>query len=134
MRRGSCEACGNEFRDSATCDACADISCGVIVSKASMSLRWHFMPSCGGWKRSSAWFTEEECVELGMQACGSCERILAQQHAALSGHTALKLLDIIRDLVSDEDCELDHRGLCVAHGWMNRRSRCPHARGKAALK
>lgn len=43
------------------------------------------------------------------------------------------LLSLVRNLVDEGECQLDHHGYCQTHGWMATEPPCPHARAKELL-
>lgn len=44
-----------------------------------------------------------------------------------------RLLDLVRDFLDDNVCDLDAYGYCVAHSWACSGVRCPHARARDVL-
>lgn len=44
-----------------------------------------------------------------------------------------ELRQLLRDLIDEGECLLDHDGDCQAHDWFGG-TECPHARGKRLLR
>lgn len=44
------------------------------------------------------------------------------------------LAELVRDLLDDEECVLDHDGHCQAHGWLSDERPCPNGRGRQLLE